>query len=227
LFWLVSFGLVLAAIGSFWAHSDPESLESAANSAGLGGVAAHSATSALASGEHTQYYFLGFGLILSVYFALGAVRALRVAAFLAWRLPPAKLASAPKAGGTFEGLAALGLALGAALPALRALGVLEILAVYAVAFAVYTALILLAFTLLPHADGVDWRGLLPGAVLVSAGVVGVHVFVVRYLAAKLARSPDLYGAFGSATVVLVWLFFAARLLVAGMFLNAALWHREA
>src|SRR3954471_15839681 len=67
-FWLVSFGLVLAAIASFWAHADPESLESAAKSTGLGGVAAHSATSALASGEHTQYYFLVVGLFLSAYF---------------------------------------------------------------------------------------------------------------------------------------------------------------
>jgi uncharacterized BrkB/YihY/UPF0761 family membrane protein len=224
-FWLVSFGLVVAAIASFWAHADAESLESAAKSSGLGGVAAHSATSALASGEHTQYYFLVVGLFLSAYFGLGAVRALRVAAFLAWRIPPAKLPKPPKASGMFEGFAAVALAMGAVLPALRALGVLQILVVYAVAFVAYTALILLAFTLLPH-PGVERRRLLPGAVLVAAGVVALHAFVVHYLAAKLARSPDLYGAFGAATVVLVWLFLAARLIVAGMFLNATLWHRH-
>ncbi|MFL5839866.1 MAG: YhjD/YihY/BrkB family envelope integrity protein [Thermoleophilaceae bacterium] len=225
-FWLVSFGLVLAAIASFWAHADPESLESAAKSTGLGGVAAHSATSALASGEHTQYYFLVVGLFLSAYFGLGAVRALRVAAFLAWRLRPAKLASPVKASAAFCGLAGLALVTGAVLPALRGLGLVEIVAVYAVAFVVYGALILLAFSHLPHPDGLDWRALLPGAQMVAAGVVGMHAFVVHYLAAKLARSPDLYGSFGSATVVLVWLFLAGRLLVAGMFLNATLWHHH-
>src|SRR3954453_13564942 len=69
-FWLVAFGLVLAAMGSFWAHSDPDSLESAAKSTGLAGVAAHSATTALSSGDHTQWYFLIVGIFLMTYFGL-------------------------------------------------------------------------------------------------------------------------------------------------------------
>jgi uncharacterized BrkB/YihY/UPF0761 family membrane protein len=59
---------------------------------------------------------------------------------------------------------------------------------------------------------------------VAFGAVLSHALVEHYLAPKLGRSPNLYGAFGAATVVLVWLFIAARLIVAGMFLNATLWH---
>jgi uncharacterized BrkB/YihY/UPF0761 family membrane protein len=49
---------------------------------------------------------------------------------------------------------------------------------------------------------------------------------VLYLVPKLGHSSELYGALGTATVILLWLYLLARLLVAAAFLNAALWdHR--
>jgi uncharacterized BrkB/YihY/UPF0761 family membrane protein len=225
-FWLVAFGLFGAAIGGFVAHSDPGSLENAAKSAGLGGVAAHSAATALASGNHTQYYFLVLGIGLMAWFGIGAVKALRVAAFLAWQIKPFRVASTAKASGAFSGFAALALALGALLPSLGDLRFAEIVGIYILVLGLYTAIVLLVFVLLPRPVEVGWRGLLPGAAVAGLGAVLSHALVTHYLAPKLGRSPDLYGAFGAATVVLVWLFVAARLIVAGMFLNATLWHRR-
>jgi uncharacterized BrkB/YihY/UPF0761 family membrane protein len=225
-FWLVAFGLVLAAVGGFWAHEDPESLENAAKSTGLAGVAAHSATSALASGNHTHWYFLIVGSFLMSYFGFGAVKALRIAGFIAWRLEPSRTANPAKASAAFSGFAALGLGLGAAIPALGDVGVLELTAIYAFAFALNTALFAVSFYVLPRAEGTGWQAVLPGALLGAAGVCASHVLVTHYLAAKLSRSPELYGAFGAATVVLVWLFLAGRLVVAGMFLNSTLWFRR-
>jgi uncharacterized BrkB/YihY/UPF0761 family membrane protein len=224
-FWLVAFGLFVAAIASFWAHSDPASLESAAKSSGLGGVAAHSATTALASGEHTHYYFLVTGVALMAWFGLGAVKALRVAAFLAWHMKPSRGSSAAKASAAFSGIAAFALALGALVPSLGDIRLAAVVAVYLLVFVIYAATVLLVFSVLPRPEDVPWRDLVPGAFLVAFGAVLSHALVEHYLAPKLGRSPNLYGAFGAATVVLVWLFIAARLIVAGMFLNATLWHK--
>ena len=46
-----------------------------------------------------------------------------------------------------------------------------------------------------------------------------------YLAPKLGRSSELYGALGAATVILLWLYLEARLFVGAAFLNACLWER--
>ena len=65
-----------------------------------------------------------------------------------------------------------------------------------------------------------------GSVLVAVGIVLVHLSVSFYFAPKLGRSSELYGTLGAAMVVLLWLYVAARLVVAGAFLNAALWARR-
>ena len=77
---------------------------------------------------------------------------------------------------------------------------------------------------LPHRSD-SWRDLLPGALLVAFGAQVIHLAVVLYLAPKIGRSSELYGALGAATVILLWLYLIARLIVASAFLNAALWHR--
>ncbi len=70
-----------------------------------------------------------------------------------------------------------------------------------------------------------WRAFLPGAILVAVGTQLVHLFVALYLAPRLGRSSELYGALGAATVILLWLYLEARLFVGAAFLNACLWER--
>src|SRR5215471_16527203 len=62
--WLVPFGLVVAAILSFWVRIDEGGLQSTARSFGLGGVAAHSATSAVQDGSRARWWLLVAGLVL-------------------------------------------------------------------------------------------------------------------------------------------------------------------
>ena len=71
-----------------------------------------------------------------------------------------------------------------------------------------------------------WLPFLPGAILVAVGSQLVHLLVVLYLAPRLGRSSELYGALGAATVILLWLYLEARLVVGGSSLNAALWERR-
>jgi uncharacterized BrkB/YihY/UPF0761 family membrane protein len=223
--WLVPFGLVNAAILSFWVREDRGSLEDAARELGVGGVAAKSAAGAIAADAHSRWYFLAVGLVLLVWFGMGAVRALRIAHALAWGHRAEKLRRAPLAGLAFSGVVAALIALGVALAWLREeLGVEGLLLTLSVTFG-YAAAALWVLRLLPHADA-PWQALLPGAFLLALGAQALHLVVVLYLAPKLGRSSELYGTLGASTVILLWLYLLARLMVAAAFLNAARWQRR-
>jgi membrane protein len=224
-FWIVPLGLVVAAILSFWVEADRTGLERAARDYGIGGATASSAADAIASGTHARWYFLVVGLALLPWFGAGVVKAISVAHAVAWKLPPQRLRRPLPAGAAFTGIVTALFVVTAGADALRerqpgpGLGLLLGLAV------VYTAVIAWVSTHLPS-RATGWRAFVPGAVLVSVGMVLVHLSVSFYLAPKLGRSSELYGTLGAAMVVLLWLYLAARLVVAGAFLNAALWDRR-
>ena len=71
-----------------------------------------------------------------------------------------------------------------------------------------------------------WTALIPGAVLVGVGIQGLHLFTALYLVPRIGRSSELYGALGTATVILLWLYIIARLITLSAFLNATLWERH-
>ncbi len=81
--------------------------------------------------------------------------------------------------------------------------------------------------LLPHPDEVRWTDLVPGAVLVGAGLALIQVITANFLGPKLAHESSLYGSLGVSFVVLGWLYALGRLLVAAPLLNSAMVeHRE-
>jgi membrane protein len=226
-FWLVPLGLTLAALLSFWVESDRAGLEEAAREFGLGGAAANAAADAIAESARSRWYFLVAGVGLLGWFGAGVVRALNVAHAVAWRLRPDKLRQPYLKGGVFTVLvvAILLLSSGAAIvreydPGPGLVVTLSLVVVYLGAF-------VWGSSHLPH-RAEHWTAFVPGAVLVAVGTQVVHLVAVYYLAPKLGRSSELYGALGSATVILLWLYLVARLVVAGAFANAALWeHRRA
>lgn len=225
-FWLVSFGLFSAAVLSFWVRSSPDDVKSVAQSFGLAGVATTSATNAVYNGSHARWYLLISGVCLLLYFGIGAMRALHISGILAWGLEPRRLQRPVRAGVIFS-CALMGvvvLSVGTEWVRHHAPGT-GLLAITAVG-AIWVGLITLAMQLLPHGPIHSWTALLPGAVEVGVGLALIQTIVVYYLAAKLERSPDLYGTLGASTVVLLWLFLLARLIVSGMFLNATLQRRR-
>ena len=56
--------------------------------------------------------------------------------------------------------------------------------------------------------------------------LGLQAFTALYLAPRIGRSSELYGALGAATVILLWLYIIARLITLSAFLNATLWERR-
>jgi uncharacterized BrkB/YihY/UPF0761 family membrane protein len=224
-FWLVPLALVVAAVLSFWEREDPQSLESAGREFGLGASAVRASMETIEQSAHGRWYFLVVGLGLLMWFSIGVVRALRISFAVAWGVRPERMRHPIVAGTIFTLLAvALIIVSGATQVAREQLGAEGLLLTIALVL-VYSAVALWMMKLLPHADA-PLTALLPGAVMVAVGVQAMHLVVALYLGPKLGRSSELYGALGVATVILLWLYFTARLLTASAFLNAALWERR-
>jgi uncharacterized BrkB/YihY/UPF0761 family membrane protein len=200
-------------------------MENAARELGLGGAATQAAMDAIRHDAHARWYFLVAGASLAVWFGAGVVRSLHIAHAVAWRLRPEKPRRAYRAGLAFTGIAVGAASVSTATAWMReqfgATGVVVTLALVVL----YAGVWLWVSTKLPHRG--TWRVLVPGAVVVALGLELLHLFGVLYLAPKLGRSSELYGALGAATVILLWLFLIARVIVAGAFLNAARWERAA
>jgi uncharacterized BrkB/YihY/UPF0761 family membrane protein len=223
--WLVPFGLVAAALLSFWSEQDPDELESAARSFGVGAAAAQAASEALQIGNRNALLVLVFGLVLLAWFTLGAVRALVLAHALAWQLNPPQIRRPHRVVAVFNGLFVLTILSSAVETWLEAqLGRLALLGL-AFTLAVGIAIALYVMWLLPH-RAKHPRELLPGALLVSIGNQLVQVAVIFYFAPRLGRSEETYGAFGTAATMLIWLYVLSRLVTVAAFLNATLWDRR-
>jgi len=224
--WLVPFGVVLAALGSFWAGTDRSSIVSTARNLGISGAAARSARSAFTEEAHSKWYLLAFGIVLLEWFGIGAVRALRVTHQIAWADRGGKLRN-PLGASLLFSTAVVTLSLigvGSQWVRHNSSSVIGLLVLVGL-LAVYAGVAVWAMSLLPHGHA-PALALLPGAVLAGIGMILVQAFVSIYLAPKLERQPQLYGALGAATVILLWLYIIARLVVSAAFLNATLWDRR-
>lgn len=72
-----------------------------------------------------------------------------------------------------------------------------------------------------------WWALLPGAIIIAVGVAVLHLLTLTYVAHVVSRKSALYGAIGIALALLLWTYFAGRLLTASIAANASLWkHRS-
>jgi uncharacterized BrkB/YihY/UPF0761 family membrane protein len=224
--WLVPLGLVLAGIAGFWVDSDPRGLEHTARELGLAGAAARSARSAFQAEEHSRWYLVLTGLVLLVWFGVSAVRALRIAHAIAWADRITKLRKPITASLVFSGIVVSVSFLGFGTRyVLHSIGNTAGLVVTLGMLGVYGVAAAAALNLLPHA-GAPWTALLPGAFVIAVGLQLMHVVVAYYLAPRLETTPALYGAFGVATVVLLWLYIIARLIISAAFFNATLWDRK-
>ena len=204
-FWLVPLGLALAGLALFAAHDSGRKVEDAAKSFGLGAVRAPPHGEAFET-EFVQPLVPPFWLVRLLRSELGRPRCCRITCALAWRERPVRCP------GRFATLAFTGVALTTA-----SLGVLSAwlrhyapaggLLVTIATVAGAAAIAVVALRLLPHGDA-DWRGLVPGALLIAVGMQAMHLFVVDHLSAKLERASELTRARAS-TVVLLWLYLTA------------------
>jgi uncharacterized BrkB/YihY/UPF0761 family membrane protein len=215
---VTGFGLASTAAGQ-----DPSD---AARSAGIGGLfaSAIASTSTMSLANRVFALFVGgFALLLT---ARSLVRVLWIVHRLIWRVQPAGKptlwASLILVGfvTVLFGVADLAAWLSTQSLGLRVVALL--LTVVASAGAWY-----LASWWLPR-DECEWWALLPGALIIGLGVGVLHLLTITYVVHVVSRKSALYGAIGIALALLLWTYFAGRLLTAAIAANASLWkHRTA
>jgi uncharacterized BrkB/YihY/UPF0761 family membrane protein len=223
--WLLPIGLVGAEILGFWVDANEDSVQDAAKEFGIGAAAVASAADAVETNSSNRILLLLTGLIALAWFSLAFVRALQLAYSLAWGVRRPRLHHPLYAVLLFNGIFLTIAVASAGLAWLRQeLGLIGIVGL--VLTIVYQAgVALLIMWLLPRRTE-RWQELVPGAVLVSVGSQVISLAVVFYFAPRIGRSSELYGALGAASVLLVWLYLVARLIMSGAFLNATLWERR-
>jgi uncharacterized BrkB/YihY/UPF0761 family membrane protein len=169
---------------------------------------------------------LVLGALVTLYLTSGALlKAVYVVHWLVWRVHrvmPAGLV--PKL--VVIGLALAASAVGVALNDLRkSLGiggaVLALLIITVLSFAGWWWV----SWQLPHAPA-PARALIPGALLMAAGVVVLQLLTTYWIGHLVARKTNTYGAVGIALAVLLWVYILGRIIVGSAGLNAALWYRR-
>lgn len=85
-----------------------------------------------------------------------------------------------------------------------------------------TALWLLVSRLLPHDPDVKLGHLMPGALFLAFGVVGMRVAMVVYFAPAVEQLSGRYGSIGLALVMLTWAYWLGMIMVGSAEINSAL-----
>jgi membrane protein len=198
-----------------------------AHDVGLTAVVAGMVEKAVDNSSRGRVYLGILGVVLLIWAGMGVARALRLVSRLSW-----KMASAPNVNLVRASLGVIGsvVAILAFQWAWNRLPsgplIVEVLAVVAFSAALL-AILMSLFNTLPHPAEVPWTAMLPGAIIMAAGLLVTRLVTIVYFSRRLESADDLYGGLGLVTVFLAWLYIIGRTLVAAISLNATIWEKDA
>ena len=224
--WLLPTALFAVGLVGLLADISSTSPESVAHDAGFGAALALTVAQAAQQSGKGSIYLVLLGGVLALWAGRAAVKALMLTASVAWGMRPVSLTRGLVRSLTFSGVC-IGLML---LPGL--LNVLHRgpigtdLLLELVMLACMVALSVWVQSIMPHAEGAPWTAFLPGAIVLAVGADLLRIVTQVYLAGRLGRVDDLYGALGVAAVFMAWLYFIARLIVASFAVSAARWRSQ-
>jgi len=217
--WVAGFGVA--------SQASDRSPEAAARAAGITGLIARSLGDFgnLGLGERVAALVVGiFGLVLA---SRALVKTLAIVHLLVWGDVVRRKISATKGAGVLVGLVTVSVMLSGLVGWMRGESFLAGLIGIGLFMAVPFALWLAVSWLLPHAPGVGWGDLVPGAAVVAVGVEVLHLVTVYWITREIATKADRYGALGVALALLLWSYLLGRLVVAATVANASVWRRNA
>jgi uncharacterized BrkB/YihY/UPF0761 family membrane protein len=219
--WLLPFALLVAGILAGLARDHGRTIASASRQAGITGAASQQVITALHDGERSWWIAVLVGALLFLWTSRTLIRSLTLVSAHAWQAPPRKpsqkhvlLTTLVFAGAwiVLFAIAALTARIDRVFPGA------VLLAIIAEALAA-TAIWLLISLRLPDTRS-DWTDLLPGCLLVGAGLAILHALSRLYLPAKLAHSSSMYGTLGIAGTILAWLLIIGQVIVCGALVNS-------
>jgi uncharacterized BrkB/YihY/UPF0761 family membrane protein len=218
---------VFVAVVGFGVAADAAGRDASdlARDGGIGGLVAKSISGASDLSGVARFTALVVGLFALLLGTRALYKVLRIVYGLIWGVPAGKPKSQAKAV-----LAVLGLATGGFL----FVGLLDQIGERSLPFKIGALLIsslvpfmlaLIANITLPR-QPTRWPDLVPGAIVLTIGVLGLHVITVVWIAHELESKTDTYGAIGAALALLLWSYLLGRLITASAVVNASLWQRR-
>jgi membrane protein len=224
--WFLPFALsVVVILGSIADNLDQQP-EDLARDSGLATALAAIVGDAVDSSSQGRFYLGALGILLTIWAGNAVVKALRLVSRLAWQMEkPARVN--PLAGSlAVVGFVTSILVFDRGIRLLMAGPVVTDLLAAIISVVGLVAILLLILRSLPHPAGIAWTHLLPGALLMTVGVMATRLVTAVYFAPRLESASALYGGLGMAGVFLAWLYILSRILVASISLNATLWQRR-
>lgn len=222
-FWTLALAVLIAGGLGFVPGSR---INSAAGQAGITKQVAVTVGTASRQSHGNRWALLVIGVSLVIVTSWAVLRTLRVIHAAVWQVPLLPVRRAPRAlGAVVVGPFVLALLAGVAGWVRTHTDALAGILAMVVWGCLAGVLWLLASLRLPRRDA-PWTALLPGAVVVAAGAVGIHAVTAYYLATRLATASALYGTLGLTATLLVYLYMFGRLIVVAAELNAVMWERE-
>jgi uncharacterized BrkB/YihY/UPF0761 family membrane protein len=210
-------------LGASAGNEDPAAL---ARDAGVGGLAAQAFSSVgdLSTTERlVSLVLVGFALLLAT---RALLKVLRIVHALVWRTRAGKPPSVARAAGALMLIVTLALAFAALIGKLRSGSFVVGLIATVLFVAVPTAAWLFVSWHLPHAPGMPWTALVPGALFFGFGVEVLHLVTVYWIARQVESKTSTYGAIGFALALLLWAYLLGRLVTSAAVINATLWRRD-
>ncbi|HEX3300060.1 MAG TPA: YhjD/YihY/BrkB family envelope integrity protein [Actinomycetota bacterium] len=224
--WLVPFALVAVTIAGWVAADTDLSTDDLARRFGIVGVAAQYVNDASKESTTTLVVILVIALYALLLASRSAVRAIRLAHLLAWRMRIVRFHGSTVAALWFAGGAAGLAAAAGVINTVRARNPGPGFLLWLVLIVIYGVVWLAASRALPHPSDVPVRALVPGAVVFALGTEVLHVLTVVWYANRLEHRSELYGGLGAAVVLLAWLYLLGRLAITSAVVNASLWRRS-
>lgn len=222
---MVPFVFVVVTAFPFIGDVSGESPRKIADSFGIAGLVADAIKSADGLSVWNQLWVLLLGLFALVLASRSLVRVLRITHGLAWNARVAKLRRPTTAGAMLIGIVFVIVLFGAWINKLQdrfgPFGLIPML----LSACMFAALWTLVQYHLPRAE-VVWTKLIPGSILVAAGVEVLHIVTVIWFTRYIESKSETYGAIGAALAILLWAYFLGRIVVSGAMLNAALYEQE-
>jgi len=223
LFPLILVGIAVLVFVS--AHSGSDLADRLVDQLALSGEAARLVEGAINTAEDSRQAATVVGLVGLAWSGLGLVSAIQHAYDQAWQVQGAGWRDKARGLAWLAGAGVLFVSLAAATTALRWLPGWLAPAGILVALAGNFALWLWTSRALPNRR-VEWRFLVPGAILGAIGFEALKLAGAYYVPRAVASSSELYGSLGVVFALLAWLVLFARLVVYSAVLDVILYERH-